>query len=276
MRIVEELRSARDFVVQNAPVVGQRLERHYWRRFAGERANYLTYFGVYPDFASAAKDIPATVTAGFNHATGASLYLEQTHAILARDYPVVYWLGRLLSEGEDHVFDLGGNIGTKYYAFQHYLAFPAGLHWTVCELPVIARCGADWASRHDARGQLAFCTDPRQADGSDVLLASGSLQYLDYRLCDLLASLHAPPRDVLINVMPLHPEAAFFTLQKLGTTQCCVYRIEDRPDFIRSVEAQGYAARDEWSLPERSCEIPLHPERRVDRYYGFHFRRQGA
>lgn len=154
MRIVDELRSARDFVVQNTPVVGQQLERHYWRRFASERANYLTYFGVYPDFASAAKDMPATLTAGFNHARGASLYLEQTHQILARDYPVVYWLGRLLSDSQNRVFDLGGNIGTKYYAFQHYLAFPASLHWTVCELPVIPRCGAEWATQHDTRGQL--------------------------------------------------------------------------------------------------------------------------
>lgn len=81
---------------------------------------------------------------------------------------------------------------------------------------------------------------------------------------------------MLVNVTPLHPAAAFFTLQKLGTTQCCVYRVEDRPDFIHSVEEQGYASCDEWSLLERSCEIPLHPERRVDRYYGFHFRRQGA
>src|SRR3546814_19846099 len=74
--------------------------------------------------------------------------------------------------------------------------------------------GRRWAQGHDAEHQLSFTDSVEHADGQDILLSTGALQYLDYTLPELLQRLRRKPRRVLINLTPLHPDRRFFTLQR--------------------------------------------------------------
>ncbi|WHZ20154.1 MAG: hypothetical protein OJF55_002303 [Rhodanobacteraceae bacterium] len=274
MALVQTLRSVRDRMRQ-APVLGPWLERRYRRKFARQRIDYNAYCGVYPDYASALAAAPDTLPKGYDHAETALLYAARTRYILACDYPAMFWLQRLFAEGCASVFDLGGSIGIKYYAFRRYLDYPPNLRWTVSELPTVAAAGTEWAAEHDQHRQLAFTRDPAEADGQDILFASGSLQYLDYTLADLLKPMARRPRHVLITVLPLHPERGFYTIQNMGALYC-VYGIAARPEFVAQMQDLGYAVRDQWDQPDRECEIPFHPECRVEKYYGFLFSRKNT
>lgn len=254
------------------PVVGAVLEHRFRRRFARQRIDYNAYCGVYPDFASAYDAAPTTLPIGYDHAETALLYAARTRYVLACDYPALFWLDRLFREGCRSVIDLGGSIGIKYYAFRRYLDYPDDLHWTVCEVPSIAAAGQAWARDHDTQQQITFTHRREDADGHDILFASGCLQYLDYPLRELLDALSVPPRHVLINVVPLHPDKSFFTVQNMGRLYC-VYGISAHAEFVAHMKGRGYAIRDQWDQPDRRCDIPYHPQHTVDKYYGFLFSR---
>lgn len=54
--------------------------------------------------------------------------------ISPHDYPVLFWLARLLLPGM-RVFDWGGNVGTSYFACRNILPFPGALDWLVRNVP---------------------------------------------------------------------------------------------------------------------------------------------
>lgn len=274
MGLVERMFSIRSRV-RRAPVLGPWLEARFRHNFAKRRISYNAYCGVYADYSSALAAAPDSLPKGYDHAETALLYAARTRYVLACDYPAIFWLGRLFEEGCRSVFDFGGSIGIKYYSFRRYLDYPADLQWTVHELPSIVAAGREWAKEHDTQQQLAFSTIRTDADGQDILFASGSLQYLDYPIWDLIAKLPRPPKHVLVTMLPLHDSRTFFTVQNMGTLYCA-YGITARPEFVARMQDAGYAVRDQWDQPDRRVEIPFHPECRVEKYYGFLFSRKDA
>src|SRR3546814_17478477 len=83
--------------------------------------------------------------------------------------------------------------------------------------------GRRWAQGHDAERQLSFTDSVEHADGQDILLRTGALQYLDYTHPELMQRLRRKPRHVLVNLTPMHPDRSLFTLQNL-TIEHCQYR----------------------------------------------------
>lgn len=237
------------------------------------------YYGMYESYAaaqSAAQDLSTrTLPASYDIDAAGRLYRENLRNIRVSDYPLVYWLGRLLAEGQRRIFDLGGHIGVSYYGFRHYLDYPPDLAWTVHDVPAVMAAGRKWAAEHDPQGKLAFAGSPDAADGQDILLSTGALQYLDYTLPELLQRLRAKPRHVLVNLTPMHPSRSFFTLQNLSIA-ICPYRIMSVPEFTSGMEALGYRMLDHWQSFERSLHVPFEPECEVDSYHGFHFRLDAA
>ncbi|GAA0717971.1 hypothetical protein GCM10009105_25440 [Dokdonella soli] len=187
------------------------------------------------------------------------------------DYPALFWFSKFLDGGQRRIFDLGGHVGLSYYAFQQYLDYPGDMRWQVHDVPAVMQSGRALAAERDEKGMLEF-VDLAAADGSDVLMAKGSLQYLDYTLSDLLLRLDKRPAHVLVNLTPMHSSRAFFTLQHI-VIAICPYRIGALPEFLASVRSLGYHLIDCWDHPERTVRVPFHPECYVDRYYGFYFRR---
>ena len=160
-------------------------ESAYRRKFLDNTDENL-FMGSFDSFAAAEAGAPPSKAVGYANADAGELYSPQ---IYFYDYPSLFWLGRSIDAGLTRIFDLGGHVGIKYYAFRRVLSYPDTLRWTVCDVPGVVESGRAMAVKREATAQLAFTTDYRDASGCDVLYASGSLQYLPVRMDAILSSL---------------------------------------------------------------------------------------
>ncbi|HTP31889.1 MAG TPA: methyltransferase, TIGR04325 family [Candidatus Acidoferrales bacterium] len=241
-------------VLEGQKILHLLLERLYKRRF---RSQTGAFRGVFPTFEQANRSAPRNKPLGFNCSEYAGEFRDRHTRIFSFDYPVLYWLSRLLQPGV-HIFDYGGHLGTHFYAYARYLTYPPGLTWTVCDLPEITRAGEQYAREQDARG-LAFTNRPEEASGADILIAAGSLQYIESpSLSTLLSRLDAKPRHLLLNKLPLYNGEQFVTLQNGGAAFHPQY-VFNRHEFLASLTAIGYRLEDAWDVETHSGRIPLHP-----------------
>jgi putative methyltransferase (TIGR04325 family) len=253
------------------PGIG-RLGRSWYRQRFVRAGVGNSYCGRYGSFEQARAAVPPGLPAHYNLKAAARMYRDQHEHIRACDYPLLHWLGRLFTGGQRRLFDLGGHIGPSYYGFAHYQDYPDDLQWLIHDTPATVAAGRAWAREHDPGQILAFADSPDAADGQDILLASGSLQYLDYTLAELLARLPAAPPHVLVNLTPMHASEGYFTLQHIGIA-ICPYRVMAEPDFVAQMQALGYVVVDHWQAPERRVRVPFEPGCAVDSYHGFYLRR---
>lgn len=255
------------------PGLHQWREARYERKFA-EHASLEKnlYRGVFDSFNAAQDSIPTRRPIGYDNGPSADLYRERTRRVFINDYPMMFWLGRLFAEGQRFVFDLGGHIGVAYYAYQRFISYPESVRWIVCDVRAVNAAGVAWAAQHDAARRLSFVDHLDAASVADIFFAAGSLQYLDRSLLEILGDLMPAPNHLLLNSVPIHPSASYFTVQNMGTG-CCAYRVTVERTFIDGLKAMGYVLRDRWENPHRACQIPFHPEKSLDRYFGFYFSR---
>jgi putative methyltransferase (TIGR04325 family) len=241
------------------------VDLEYNRRFERWPGSYR---GVFQSFAEARASAPGDKL-GFDHPELASLYDARMGRAFPSDYPVLFWLSLLLPRISS-VFDWGGHVGISYYTYAKYLNFPEKLRWRVGEVPEIVKAGRALAGSRAATA-LSFTTEFADADGLDLLLANGSLQFVEAPLADLLRSLRQPPRDLIINKLPVYEGAAFVTLENTIHSYN-PYRVGNRRAFVDSIVACGYSLEDSWENPDVSCHIPLHRDRSLSSYSGFYFR----
>ncbi len=250
---------------------GAILRRRYERRFRTV-GGVGALCGVYDSFAEAADAAPAGAALGYDHAGAAVLYRDRLDEIVPKDYPALFWLRDAIA-GAGSVFDLGGHVGLSFYAFRRYLAYPPGLRWTVCDVPAVVAEGAKLASER-GEAALGFTTEPGAMSGADVLLAAGSLQYIERPVDALIAGLDRPPRHVIINQMPTHATREFVTLQNIGVA-FCPYRVARAGAVPEALGRLGYELVDRWDDPSRRVALPYHPEASPVSYSGFYLRRRG-
>ncbi|CAM2176412.1 Methyltransferase, TIGR04325 family [Paraburkholderia sacchari] len=271
LRIAREISELPGIRLLSAP-----LYRRYFRE--PYRSGNL-YFGVYDTYQEALDEAQrissAKLPPTYDVEEVTTRYLDQLQSLRTCDYPALFWINQILSAGGRRIFDIGGHLGLAYYGYQHYISFPSDLVWCVHDLPHVVAAGRRLASERDKLGALTFCETPHGADGFDVLISTGALQYLGYRLPALISELSHPPRHVLFNLIPLHPQKTFFTLQNLGVA-VCPYRVESIGRLVADMQALGYRVRDHWDLNERRMRIPFKTEYEVDSYYGYYFERVGA
>jgi putative methyltransferase (TIGR04325 family) len=229
-----------------------------------------SYSGKYASYAEAKAAAPPTLPTTYADANAGGMYREQHERIRVSDYPLVYWLGRLLQGGQRRIFDLGGHIGVSYYGFRRYLDYPTDMQWQVHDVPDVVAAGREWALQHDPEARLQFTDTRSDASGQDVLVTSGALQYLEYTLPEFLQTLKQPPGHVLVNLVPMHPTRGYFTLQNIGRA-VLPYRVMAVPEFTAAMEALGYVAQDQWSSAERNLRVPFEPDCRIEGYEGFYF-----
>jgi len=252
-----------------SPPVRVRLEARYERHFATAEQAHL-FRGVYDSFEAAVAAAPGSKPIGYDHPGPASMYRNNLETVFPSDYPVLFWLARAIEPGTRRLFDLGGHVGVRYYGFGSRLALPDAMLWQVMDVPAVVRAGRELAVERGA-ARLAFTDRRGDLAGADILLATGSLQYLEQPLHAILAPIADRPPHVLINQLPMHDGAAYYTLQSIGKA-FCPYRIEDRGGLVAGMAALGYQLRDAWQTPEKMCPIPFHPERSVRGYEGMYFR----
>jgi putative methyltransferase (TIGR04325 family) len=229
----------------------------YERRFTHKATG--CFRGVFSSFADANSSAPRTKPQGFDHADYAREFEDRRNRIFSFDYPMLFWLLQLLQR-ECVIFDYGGHLGTHFYAYSKYLAYPPGLRWIICDLPAMIHAGQRLALTTGANG-VEFTNQFMDADGSDILIAAGSLQYIEApTLSQLLGRLTRLPSHLLLNKLPLYDGAEFVTLQNGGVAFHPQY-VFNRDDFVEKLQSLGYRLKDEWMVDSHSGYIPFHPER---------------
>ena len=246
-----------------------------WHRFAYEQhfahlAPWERLFhGVYPDFATAIDHVLPGRAIGYDN-PAAALFLGREAAIVPSDYPVLFWLARLLGE-RAVVFDLGGYLAIGYNSYKRFKIYPAGLRWLVYDVPAVVEAGRRFQVA-DPDPHVSYTTSLEDAASSDVLLAAGSLQFCERSIAQMLAEVERPPRHLLINKLPVGPRS-FVTLQNMGPA-VAPYRVFRDIDFTASLEQLGYEQIDRWENAELGCYIPFHPECTLQAFSGYYFRRR--
>ena len=228
-------------------------EAAYRKKFLENIEDNL-FMGSFESFAAAQAGAPPAKAVGYDNAEKArDLY---SHQIYFYDYPALFWIGRSLDEGMHSVFDLGGHVGIKYYAFKRLLNYPENLRWTVCDVPGVVKTGQELAVERGSTSQLSFTTDYGAASGFDVLFASGSLQYLPQRISEILATLPVKPKRIVVNTAAVHPDRTLFTLNSIGFA-VCPYRIQHHEELLSELTSAGYKRRDGWRNEGKPIEVPF-------------------
>ena len=243
--------------------------RRYESYFA--RAQDVHIFrGVFESFEAAAASAPATKPLSYDNEGAATMYMSRLRTD-SYDYPVMFWLQRYFNQGMRTVFDVGGSVGIKFFAFRRLVQFPEDI-WLVEDMPTVVNQGRQFAKGHDDAQALRFTDSMADGNGLDIMLCSGSLQYLPQTLPELVAGLRNPPGRLIVNTTPIHSERSFFTLNTIGTA-FCPYRVQSRADFLGGMSRAGYKLRDHWENAGKAMRIPFRSEYDVEAYSGFCFER---
>jgi putative methyltransferase (TIGR04325 family) len=247
------------------PPVRAVLQARYWRWFATPAA-VGACAGVFADFASASAAIPAGAHRGYDTPGAATKYTERMSGIATDDYPALFWVRHALAAGAERVVDFGGHVGLSWYAWREALG--ATPRWTVCDVPAVVAEGRRLAKE---RGEdaLSFTDDLATGRGSDVLLAQGSLQYVDTTLGALLDAAERPAH-VIVSATPTRAAETVWTLQNIGPA-ICPYAVRNGPAMLAEATARGYSVVASWQS-HRTLHVPFHPELSGAAYGGFYLR----
>ena len=251
--------------MRNVPLLKQIMRWRDRRKFCRSRGG--CFWGVYNTASAALSDVPPRKNLGYDNEASADLYRDQIGKINSHDYPLLFWLAKIVAN-ECSIFDFGGHFGIKYYNFRKYLPLAPNARWVVYDLPQVVVSGREWAKTH-GETSIEF-VDVFAGFESDVFFASGSLQYLDHRVSQTLGRMKRLPKHVLIGSLPVNQEG-YFTLQNIGVA-VCPYQVFGLLELKRDMESTGYELIDSWREPEKGCYIPQYPRHTLRHYMGFYFR----
>ena len=220
--------------------LGAMREAIYRHRFAGNWPG--TFYGAFASFDDAIHAAPKSKSIGYDQPALAKMYRDRMTRAMPSDYPVLFWLSKIMRPGL-RIFDFGGHVGVSFHCFERYLDYPSDLTWTVCDVPAVVEEGAALAKERGKQGTLSFTTRFEDADGCDVVLAAGSLQYVDEHIWDKLARLRRPPSALLVSKLPVHDGATFITLQNTGNAFPPLPPLEPRGVRARRLESRLPQAR---------------------------------
>jgi putative methyltransferase (TIGR04325 family) len=258
-----------NWIERRVPFVRHWHTFQYEQRMARATPFERSFCGIFTSFEDAISAVPEGRKIGYDHPESARL-LGESGPPLASDYPMLYWLARLLQKSR-FIFDYGGYVGLSFYSYQPYLDYSPELRWLIFDLPEVIALGQEIARRRDPTRRVCFTNDFTDANGADVFIGQGSLQFAEEPLSTLLAKLDRKPQHLLINRTPLSEAAPFVTLHNMGPA-LCPYRIFNRLQFVESITVLGYELKDSWSNPDLGCYIPYHADRFLSAFSGLYFR----
>jgi putative methyltransferase (TIGR04325 family) len=225
--------------------------------------------GAFADRAAAVASLPARQIATYDHEDVADVNFRVMCAVRVWDYPVMFWLEKLHVPGMQ-ILDAGGHFGTKYIAFSGHLPLQQVV-WTVYDLPEIVRAARKAQTRGEVPQAVGFTDDLAGVAPSDLLLASGLLQYLDLPFDKFLARMPNRPQHIVLNKVATRDGPSVTTLERIGPARV-PYQIRCRSVFEAQILGMGYRIADSWDIPSLGHVIDTHPElgRSVSRGYMLH------
>jgi putative methyltransferase (TIGR04325 family) len=265
MRFDESLHQLVDKLAQKSvfrPVLG----RQALATFIENRDKNL-FYGVHRSWQEADEAATRFGTTGYDNQISSDMY-DARIRLDQHDYPSLYWIVRSMQEGLRNVLDLGGSIGIKYLAFREALKPWSDMRWSVHDVPASMAHGRDLSAGRGDGAQLGFLDRFEDGDNSDLLFASGVLQYLPKTLDDMLGAFRRLPRRIVVNTAAIHHQQEYFTVNSIGTA-FCPYRVQTQANLIRSLGALGYKLRESWINPDKPLLIPFRPELSLTHYSGF-------
>jgi len=252
------------------PLLRGPLQGAYDRYFTRVTGPHVRLFsGIYPDFKAAMRAIPATRSVGYDNVPSASRQADDMFHIYTRDYPILFWLDRLLADCR-LLFDWGGNTGVSYFSFRRLLRYPNDLTWLVNDVPAVVQEGLRTMQLHPSKG-LEFTTTLEGLSHADILLAAGTLHFIEDPFDHLRRQAALPPH-VLLNKVPVYAQPAAVTLQNMGTA-LLPNHLFNETEFVNQFAALGYRQIDAWDT-DLACYIPFYPEHSIRGYKGYYFARE--
>ncbi len=153
--------------------------------------------------------------------------------------------------------DAGGHLGTKYIAFSGVLDL-SEVTWAVYDLPGIITAARERQQNCELPQAIRFEMAPDDLPNSDLLLASGLLQYLDQPFAEFVQSLPHRPTYIIVNKVALWGRPKAFTIERIGAGRV-PYQIRNRPAFEAEIAAMGYVIEDQWDIEGLGHVIATHP-----------------
>ena len=225
------------------------------------------FCGIYPSREAALEAIPKSALSGYDHSEIAEVSLEQMSQRSLFDYPIAFWLTRLLPESPA-VVDVGGHFGTKYIALRDLVDLE-DVSWSVVDLPQIIEAAKTKQLNNELPAPIQFLAEYPNSGNSSILIASGLFQYYDRPLSELLES---RPKHVLMNKIAVTAGKSFFTLERIGNARV-PYQVRNKDLWRTEVENCGYEIVDTWQIPSISHKISTHPWRPASQSFGMYVRR---
>jgi len=247
------------------PIKWYRL-RKYRRKFITARGWQGLHYGIYDSFEQARAAVPAKVTGWLPD--DKDWYASKYQKIEIIDYPILFWLQRLIKQGST-LFDFGGHVGVTYRKYASYLDYPDDFRWIVGEQPVVVELGLKMLDKRD-EPHLSFVTDFNQAASATIFHAAGCIQYVEQPLASLLVKLETLPQHLILTKVPLYQQPTKVTLQNTGYSISPNW-LFNRDTFIEEICQLGYKLVDSWPCPGRKNYIPFHAEYNVEEMGGLYF-----
>lgn len=238
--------------IKSLPGLQRYRRAKYRRRFEREGTHNL-FYGTYSTFAEAVGDAPRNRELGYDNPASANMYEEHLARIWPEHYPVLFWLSRDWGTHE-RVLDFGGHRGALFYAGRRWLG--PGPEWFVFDVPAVVEEGRRWAKSHGVE-RLNFESDLSGIPPVDLVIAAGSLQYVEDSAGAWLERISGDPDYLLISTTPFHPTREFVTLNNMGAAYC-PYKVRHRRRFFDELHDLGYRAVEEWHHPGKVCHVPFH------------------
>jgi putative methyltransferase (TIGR04325 family) len=237
-------RSARQAIL-TAPGVQQVLGSKTFNKVV--RKPIGQYWGYFKTYQEALDFLPADRRSSFDNQEITGLNVDLYYGIQFFDWPVLFFLQKLLDEGKlKTVTDFGGHIGVKYLAYRQQLAFPEGFEWQVVELPAMI---AEAKKRLPADATaLKFFESPKETLPCDVLICSGVLQYSDLRIDQVIGWMPEKPPVVILNKLAAIESESFYALENYGKYKL-PYRVCNAKELEQTRLELGYTLAAEWNVP---------------------------
>ena len=215
------------------------------------------FTGAYKSYAEAVSNTRKSSLIGYDNDEIVSVSQEAMTQIASWDYPVLFWLDRLLKP-QAHILDAGGHVGTKFLAFRRLLDL-RDISWTVYDLPALVRAGKKMLAEDASIKGLGFSDDLAAVAHVDILLASGLMQYLDKSFAQLISELPNPPDKIILNKVATRDGETIVTLEQIGNAQVA-YQIRNRQMLQQSFQDAGYEIVDDWVIPDLAHRITTHQQ----------------